>query len=277
MLLLKLHGSLNWRVPLGYAKPSPLEVVRHHEEWSTAHPDEYRVPAQFVESVLEQEPVIIPPVLSKSSLMEQPILRFLWSRAYEALAEAKHVVFIGYSMPTTDISTGYLFREGLRHVSPEKDITVVDYAGTAKDVNDKQPLVHAAYKKVFPKIGESQIVLSGAKSWILDNLTEWLFDSKGQPVAFLFGKNVISCDGRFIGAMIDSTIVWGEGEDGLSPYVGEVESGRLVVRSGEISSAKHVCVKPQTSPRVPSQVPPQVDPITLREGLRDFELSASPT
>src|SRR6266851_6435133 len=45
MLLLKLHGSLNWRVPLGYAKPSPLEVVRHHEEWSTTHTGEYRVPS----------------------------------------------------------------------------------------------------------------------------------------------------------------------------------------------------------------------------------------
>jgi hypothetical protein len=273
MLLLKLHGSLNWRVPLGYGKPYPLEVVRHHEEWFNCHPNEPKIPLAIIESVLEREPVLIPPVLSKTALVEQPILRFLWSRAYEALSEAKRVVFIGYSMPMTDISTGYLFREGLRHLDASKDITVVDYAENEESQRDKLASLHRAYGKVFPTIGAPRFDLTGARKWILDSLTRWLYDSKGQPIAFLFGKDVISRHGQFIGSMLDSSIVWGEG-DGTSTYKGEVQGDRLLVYEGQLSSSKHVAVRRPTLPPIPPPNPQAVvGPIELGSGRRDLEIS----
>src|SRR6266478_3939940 len=272
MLLLKLHGSTNWRVPLGYAKPYPLEVVRHHETWfESYYLGSPKIALDVIDPVLEPDPVMIPPVLSKSSLVEQPMLRFLWSRAYDVLSAAKHVVFIGYSLPISDMSAGYLFREGLRHLDQAKEITVVDYARNEQERTATFARIHLAYRNVFPKISEDQFDLAGARSWMFNNLTAWLYDSKGTPIAFLVGKHVFDSRSRFIGDMIDSEIVWGEGPQGQSPYKGEMEGNRLVFREESRPSLKHVSVVPAVSPGVPT-FPECNDAIVLRPGLRDVVL-----
>ena len=51
------------------------------------------------------EPVIVPPVLAKSSLLAQPVLRLVWTLAFEVLTWAKRVTFIGYSFPSTDLAS----------------------------------------------------------------------------------------------------------------------------------------------------------------------------
>ena len=90
--LLKLHGSINWRPKLGYASPVAIDSITHHHDWagiSSRHPQ--------VGGHLEPEPVMVPPVLSKSSLVEQPVLRLVWSHAFDSLETAHEVTFIGYS------------------------------------------------------------------------------------------------------------------------------------------------------------------------------------
>ena len=65
ILLLKLHGSVNWRPKLGHAIPVPLDAITHHDDWSG-------IPGTSLPQVadhLEPQPVIVPPVLSKSSLV----------------------------------------------------------------------------------------------------------------------------------------------------------------------------------------------------------------
>jgi hypothetical protein len=65
------------------------------------------------------------------------------------------VVFLGYSLPTTDIAAGFLFREGLGHLKTDA-ITVVDFARDDAERSRKLPSLLAAYRNVFPAIHEDQ-------------------------------------------------------------------------------------------------------------------------
>jgi hypothetical protein len=63
--LVKLHGSLNWRIPYGYPKPYGAEAIRHHESWSERFGNA-KPALEPVERLLESEPLIVPPVLTKA-------------------------------------------------------------------------------------------------------------------------------------------------------------------------------------------------------------------
>ena len=65
--LLKLHGSVNWRPKLGHSGPVAVDAITHHHDWSglmTHSPD---IAGQIADQ-LEPESVIVPPVLTKTSL-----------------------------------------------------------------------------------------------------------------------------------------------------------------------------------------------------------------
>lgn len=74
LLLLKLHGSVNWRARLGYGEPYALAAITHDETWGRDEPSHLR---PHIERHLEPEPVIVPPVLTKSGLVAQPVLRLV--------------------------------------------------------------------------------------------------------------------------------------------------------------------------------------------------------
>jgi hypothetical protein len=93
MLLLKLHGSINWHVKLGFSKPYSLDAIVHHSRWATEQRNSDPL-ERAIESHLTDEMFIVPPVLAKSSL-EEPIIQDIWGRAYIALSEADEVVFVG--------------------------------------------------------------------------------------------------------------------------------------------------------------------------------------
>lgn len=98
--LLKLHGSLNWwydSTGVG-ARPFDGDCV---DPWNRS------VPIAF-EDVREQarglEPLIVPPVTSKSASLGNSWLRSMWIDAHAALEAADPVFLLGYSMPVADIS-----------------------------------------------------------------------------------------------------------------------------------------------------------------------------
>ena len=155
-LLLKLHGSINWRSKLGYASPVAIDSITHHHEWS----DPAYVEPQ-VDGHLEPEPVMVPPVLSKSSLVEQPVLRLVWSHAFEKLETAHEVTFIGYSFPTTDMAARTLFSEALKDL-PREDITVVNLSRDASEAESTRE----RYRSVFGDIPDGQFHFDGALEWI---------------------------------------------------------------------------------------------------------------
>ncbi len=86
--LLKLHGSLNWNV-VANSKQVSLRQNPYSIETNQPHN-------------------IIPPVWDKRT-KDWPYSD-IWNRAKAAIYEAHAIVFVGYSMPTTDVATQVLFR-----------------------------------------------------------------------------------------------------------------------------------------------------------------------
>jgi hypothetical protein len=68
---------------------------------------------------------------------------------------------------------------------PSGDISVVDYARNDEERREKLTKLQDAYKAVFPGIREDRFQFCGAAEWVRNNLTEWLYDSKGNPIAFI--------------------------------------------------------------------------------------------
>lgn len=159
MLLLKLHGSLNWWPRLGYSKPFALDAIVHHHGWEGI--SRHVFPNDVVARHLESEPVIVPPVLSKLDLVAQPVLRLVWSLAYEYLSTAEAVTFIGYSFPATDTAARTLFAEALADLPPSA-VTVVgletDQIGGAA--------LKSRYRDVLGFIPDDCFFLDGARAWV---------------------------------------------------------------------------------------------------------------
>jgi SIR2-like domain len=165
MQLLKLHGSLNWHATLGHPRPYEVSAIVHHAAWAaTDRPSVYLTEA---EQYLERRPFIVPPVLTKAGLVEHPILNVLWSRAFDALLVTDYLVFIGYSLPMTDVGGGFLFREAWK--GDHAKITVVDYAQTGHK-NEKKDALWSSYRDVFSHIQRKQIHVCGAAKWIEANI-----------------------------------------------------------------------------------------------------------
>ena len=154
--LLKLHGSINWRPKLGYASPVAIDSITHHQEW----PDVGYVNPQ-VDGHLEPEPVMVPPVLSKTGLVEQPVLRLVWSHAFARLETAHEVTFIGYSFPTTDMAARTLFSEALKDL-PRQDINIVNLGREDSEIE----ATRETYRSVFGGIPDGQFHFDGAVEWI---------------------------------------------------------------------------------------------------------------
>ena len=158
LLLLKLHGSTNWWPRLGYSQPFVLDAITHHHRWRVV--DRHVYPQSLVARHLEAEPVIVPPVLSKSGLVAQPVLRLVWALAFESLATADKVTFVGYSFPPTDLAARTLFSEALRDL-PRDGIGVV---GLAEDQADRDSL-KSRFRSVLGNIPDHRFLFDGAVEW----------------------------------------------------------------------------------------------------------------
>ncbi len=169
MLLLKLHGSINWRIKLGASDPYQLDSILHHETWSQqpvskdVAPIMYDDPAE-IEKHIKPERLLVLPVLQKTDIVQQPIFRRIWAEAFERLGKAERIIFIGYSMPRTDIATGFLLREALRD---KKDITIVNKVDPSS--HESHALI-SAYQSVIPDITKDNFYFGGAIPWITANL-----------------------------------------------------------------------------------------------------------
>jgi len=120
-LLIKLHGSVNWR-----CETNDFKRIIDTKYRSTANDDfiniwyserGYNSPSDTV------SPFIIPPLPTKP-ITEFGISRFLWTKAYEYLHEAKEIIVCGYSLPNTDQLAYSLFSNFVNR-SIEK-VTIVD-------------------------------------------------------------------------------------------------------------------------------------------------------
>lgn len=101
-LILKLHGSANWRFTDW--KAGRLRVLTH--EWDNLS----RAPGYLARGVGTKFPIFLP--FWDKRIEQRPWLP-LWQGAYEKLKRAGKVVVWGYSLPRTDIKAQHLFRLAL--------------------------------------------------------------------------------------------------------------------------------------------------------------------
>lgn len=162
-LVLKLHGSLNWRVRLGAKSPFRLGDVFHHSRWTNEHeqiglhvPRSDRFAA--IESLLERSPFMVPPTLTKAELGNEPILGLLWRLAASALQGAERVTFIGYSLPVTDLAAQFLFGESIE--APGRVHVVSRQADNQSRAN-----LRSTYEGLFGRMHSNQFEYDGAEVW----------------------------------------------------------------------------------------------------------------
>lgn len=132
LLLLKLHGSVNW-----YSDESQQQIevdgrlVPLASEQSTAIIRETQEPAYWrlkeprADDVFSsQRPVILPPTVLKPH--SSPAVNQQWNLAVNAIAEADHIWFIGYSFPPTDSYMKYVLAAGLAQNARVRQIAIID-------------------------------------------------------------------------------------------------------------------------------------------------------
>ena len=98
-MLLKLHGSINWRCS-EHDFRSIIEGPRIGEgthEIDAAWIDDSGPPRPDD----DVSPLIIPPLPAKP-ITSARLLKWLWTRAYEYLHEARELLIVGYSLPVAD-------------------------------------------------------------------------------------------------------------------------------------------------------------------------------
>lgn len=119
--LLKLHWSLNWRIKKWFNIANNFDTFVHKEEWL------YKIKIdESDESDIENhlwDIFIIPPILDKSIINNNPVLTTIWSSAFQKLKNTNKVIFVWYSLPATDIAASFLFSESLKN--KWKEITVL--------------------------------------------------------------------------------------------------------------------------------------------------------
>lgn len=162
--LLKLHGSVNWFAIRGTPQPYGVDSIKHHEDW-WSHPLG-KIRPEGLQLYLEIEPFIVPPVLGKSQLSDNRLLELIWWKAHWNLQMADKVVFIGYSLPVTDIAAKFLFRDGLWRLPGSKvvDVQVIDWDPDNNE--EKRERIRNAYRDVHAGIPESCFHFDGAVSWL---------------------------------------------------------------------------------------------------------------
>jgi hypothetical protein len=132
-LLLKLHGSINWGSPVtGTGNQTQRPIYRLPEGGSPLAFGSIRVDPSDETKRIAYRPVIIPPVLDKSTMLGHSKIRELWSMAMESVRNADEVTVIGYSLPLTDFPADFMFREAC-HRSAQK-VTLVCPDAAEKEV-----------------------------------------------------------------------------------------------------------------------------------------------
>ena len=164
--VLKLHGSINWRSRLGDVGARGPAAILHHEEWYGGTREWLDIARAQVEAQLESDPFIVPPVLVKSELAAHPVLKAIWRQAHEQLRAATEVVFIGYSLPRTDLAARVLFHEALRH-NRNARIQVVDIGATL----EQRELLLGNYTSVFPWLDGSSFEFADAAAVVQRRFT----------------------------------------------------------------------------------------------------------
>ena len=130
--IIKLHGSINW----GSVGLTANDIVYY-----IADDDE-----DYKKSSLQT--FIVPPVLDKTQLYLNHVLRTAWQRAFNSLKDADNIYIYGFSLPFTDLSVRFLFQSALIYNCKKPNIYVINTAN-AVDSSDVKNYCKERYLEVF--------------------------------------------------------------------------------------------------------------------------------
>ncbi|EQA55393.1 hypothetical protein [Leptospira kmetyi] len=128
--LFKLHGSLNWAVPIHQAPWKSnecylnLPITRGSETWLEATQVTFN--NEGVGMTWPYAPFIIPPVFGKK--LDSNIIHDIWFRATSRMKISTKIYVIGYSFPDSDLLFERMMREGGSKgiFEQEKEIHIVN-------------------------------------------------------------------------------------------------------------------------------------------------------
>jgi NAD-dependent SIR2 family protein deacetylase len=146
--LLKLHGSLNWGICCGCGTMG-IVGPRH------PHPLFYRTAKCPVCSGVVEPYILVPHIPPATRL------RAIWACAEEAIASARELVVVGYSLPNHDHAVCVL----LTKLQPDAVITAVDVLAEGESERDAEARVRSPYAHLG--LGERvRIMLGGLEGYI---------------------------------------------------------------------------------------------------------------
>lgn len=131
--LCKLHGSLNW-----YWVPDDSTGLTLNA-W---HLDDGEDRARHLPG---REPFLVPPASAKSGYFMNPVMSEIWRRSYVALEAAQSAIFVGYSLPLTDLTAAGLFSRtigGTPHSSVVVNLHPDDVAARVAQLTGQQVVSH---------------------------------------------------------------------------------------------------------------------------------------
>ena len=130
--IIKLHGSINW----GSVGLTANDIVYY-----IADDDE-----DYKKSSLQT--FIVPPVLDKTQLYMNHVIRTAWQRAFNSLKNAENIYIYGFSLPFTDLSVRFLFQSALIKNDKKPSIYVINTAN-AIEPSDIKNYCKDRYCEVF--------------------------------------------------------------------------------------------------------------------------------
>ena len=156
--LLKLHGSLNWL----YCPNCNTVKITKKEKGAL------RIWTEFETCEIDgslQRPLIVPPTWQKA--YENPHLSRIWLKAAEVLRQADEVIFIGYSLPDSDIRMKYLSKKFLfrNNASMKPKISAVLMQ------DEKTEEIEKRYKRIFGQ--DVNVVTEGFENFV-NNLDKYI-------------------------------------------------------------------------------------------------------
>ena len=134
---LKLHGSLNWYYSgrdnfygesIFFSDVPPLGSDNSENE------------RKLRSKSRDKELLLIPPVYEKTGYFNNETVRSLWQDAGTALAEAKRVFVIGYSLPVSDLGMRFFLTDNQPQSSAEIYIVDID------------PAVRCRFEELLPRL-----------------------------------------------------------------------------------------------------------------------------
>ncbi len=232
--LYKLHGSTNWfwlpRDPSGSSLVSWW--LAGEAQGEASRPNEASARRRFLPGAV---PFVVPPTSTKSGFYDNPTVEELWRSARAALAKARRVALVGYSLPATDIVTSNLLRTSLVDQSSGAPIEIVNPRPGPVEAHLLELGVEQG------RISTTPTVQAWARQYVLGSAADVVHELRTATMTGLDGNNEpLLLVGTSLGDVLPVEAIR------LGPFPGAIELLLEDVPRGQPSTSLHL--RPESRP-----------------------------